>query len=116
MVTVAILCHTNLKGSRSDLTLISTNADWVIAIIVASIIGAFLSTLLHVSLYYRFQFAKWGIGNFNYLRNRILFPKSPNFQVMQQVGIGFFITAILTVLKRRFIWWPFYPAGYAVCR
>ena len=86
----------------------------VIAIIVASIIGAFLSILLHVSLYYRFQFAKWGIGNFNYLRSRILFPKSPNFQVMQQVGIGFFITATLTVLKRRFIWWPFYPAGYAV--
>ena len=86
----------------------------VIAIIIASIVGAFLSILLHVSLYHRFQFARWGIGEFNHLRSRILFPTGPNFQVMQQVGIGFFVTAILTVLKRRFIWWPFYPVGYAV--
>ena len=86
----------------------------VIAIIIASIVGAFLSILLHVSLYHRFQFARWGVGEFNHLRSRILFPKGPNFQVMQQVGIGFFITAILTVLKRGFIWWPFYPVGYAV--
>jgi len=88
----------------------------ITAMILASIVGAFLSILLHVSLYHRFQFARWGVGEFNYLRNRILFPKEPNIEVMQHVGIGVAVTAILTVLKRRFIWWPFYPAGYAVSK
>lgn len=88
----------------------------ITAMILASIVGAFLSILLHVSLYHRFQFARWGVGEFNYLRSRILFPKEPNIEVMQHVGIGVAVTAILTVLKRRFIWWPFYPAGYAVSK
>ena len=88
----------------------------ITAMILASIVGAFLSILLHVSLYHRFQFARWGVGEFNYLRSRILFPKEPNIEVMQHVGIGVAVTAVLTVLKRRFIWWPFYPAGYAVSK
>ena len=88
----------------------------ITAMILASIVGAFLSILLHVSLYHRFQFARWGVGEFNHLRSRILFPKEPNIEVMQHVGIGVAVTAILTVLKRRFIWWPFYPAGYAVSK
>ena len=88
----------------------------ITAMILASIVGAFLSILLHVSLYHRFQFARWGVGEFNHLRSRILFPKEPNIEVMQHVVIGVAVTAILTVLKRRFIWWPFYPAGYAVSK
>ena len=88
----------------------------ITAMILASIVGAFLSILLHVSLYHRFQFARWGIGEFNHLRSRILFPKEPNIEVMQHGGLGVAVTAILTVLKRRFIWWPFYPAGYAVSK
>ena len=88
----------------------------ITAMILASIVGAFLSILLHVSLYHRFQFARWGVGEFNHLRSRILFPKEPNIEVMQHLGIGVAVTAILTVLKRRFIWWPFYPAGYAVSK
>ena len=88
----------------------------ITAMILASIVGAFLSILLHVSLYHRFQFARWGVGEFNHLRSRILFPKEPNIEVMQHVGIGVAVTAILTVLKRQFIWWPFYPAGYAVSK
>ena len=88
----------------------------IISMIVASIVGAFLSILLHVSLYHRFQFARWGVGEFNHLRNQILFPKEANLEAMQHVGIGFVITTVLTVLKRRFIWWPFYPAGYAVSK
>ena len=88
----------------------------ITAMILASIVGAFLSILLHVSLYHRFQFARWGVGEFNHLRSRILFPKEPNIEVMQHVGIGVAVTAVLTVLKRRFIWWPFYPAGYAVSK
>ena len=52
----------------------------IISMIVASIVGAFLSILLHVSLYHRFQFARWGVGEFNHLRNQILFPKEANLE------------------------------------
>ena len=27
---------------------------------------------------------------------------------------GFVFTIILTILKKGFLWWPFYPVGYAV--
>lgn len=86
----------------------------VIALIVASIIGAVISIVGHVALYYEFRFARWGVGEFNRLQNWITTPRAPNLTAMQHIGSGFLFTGVLTVLKRQFLWWPFYPVGYAV--
>ncbi len=86
----------------------------VIALIVASIVGAVVSIVGHVALYYEFRFARWGVGEFNRLQNWITTPRSPNITAVQHIGFGFLLTGVLTLLKRQFLWWPFYPVGYAV--
>ena len=86
----------------------------VIALIVASIIGAVISIVGHVALYYEFRFARWGVGEFNRLQNWITAPRAPNLNAIQHMGFGFLLTGVLTILKRQFLWWPFYPVGYAV--
>lgn len=86
----------------------------VVALIVASIVGAVISIVGHVALYYEFRFARWGVGEFNRLQNWITSPRAPNLPAIQYIGFGFVFTVILTVLKRQFLWWPFYPVGYAV--
>ena len=86
----------------------------VVALIVASIVGAVISIIGHVALYYEFRFARWGVGEFNRLQNWITSPRAPNLSAIQYMGFGFVLTVILTILKRQFLWWPFYPVGYAV--
>ena len=86
----------------------------VIALIVASIVGAVISIVGHVALYYEFRFARWGVGEFNRLQNWIIAPRAPNLPAIQHMGFGFLLTGVLTILKRQFLWWPFYPVGYAV--
>ena len=86
----------------------------VVALIVASIVGAVISIVGHVALYYEYRFARWGVGEFNRLQNWITSPRAPNLPAIQYIGFGFVFTVILTVLKRQFLWWPFYPVGYAV--
>ncbi len=86
----------------------------VIALIVASIVGAVISIVGHVALYYEFRFARWGVGEFNRLQNWITSPRAPNLTAIEHIGFGFLFTGVLTILKRQFLWWPFYPVGYAV--
>ena len=86
----------------------------VIALIIASIVGAVISIVGHVALYYEYRFARWGVGEFNRLQNWITTPRAPNLTAIQHIGFGFILTGVLTVLKRQFLWWPFYPVGYAV--
>ncbi len=86
----------------------------VIALIVASIVGAIISVVGHVALYYEYRFAYWGVGEFRRLQNWITSPAAPNLTAIQHMGFGFLFTGVLTVLKRQFLWWPFYPVGYAV--
>ena len=95
--------HFNLRENRL-----------VIALIVASIVGAVISIVGHVALYYEFRFARWGVGEFNRLQNWIIAPRAPNLPAIQHMGFGFLLTGVLTILKRQFLWWPFYPVGYAV--
>lgn len=86
----------------------------VVAMIVASIVGAVMSIGAHVAIYYQYQFQRWGIGEFGRLQNWITFPQTTDMSSIQHMGFGFLLTVIFTTLKRRFLWWPFYPVGYAV--
>ncbi len=86
----------------------------IVALIVASIVGTVISILGHVALYYEYRFARWGVGEFNRLESWITAPRAPNFAAVQHIAFGFLFTVGLTFLKRQFLWWPFYPVGYAV--
>ena len=86
----------------------------VVAMIVASIVGAIMAIGAHVAIYYKYQFSLWGRAEFSRLQSWIAFPRTTNIEAIQQMGFGFLFTIVLTVLKRGFLWWPLYPVGYAV--
>ena len=86
----------------------------VVALIVASVVGTIVSIVGHVALYYEYRFARWGVGEFNRLQSWIIAPRTPNLPAIQHIAFGFLFTGVLTFLKRQFLWWPFYPVGYAV--
>jgi len=86
----------------------------VVAMVVASIVGAVMSIGAHVAIYYKYQFALWGTGEFSRLQSWVVFPRTTNIEEIQHIGFGFVFTILLTILKRGFLWWPLYPVGYAV--
>lgn len=86
----------------------------VVAIIVALVVGTVMSIGAHVVLYYKFRFHHWGVGEVHRLHSWIAFPQTTDIPAIQHMGFGFLFTAVLAALKRRFLWWPFYPVGYAV--
>jgi hypothetical protein len=86
----------------------------VMAMVLAAIVGTIVSIVAHVAFYYKYQFARWGVGEFYRLQNWITHPSGTEIFSLEQMGFGFLLTMWLMVLKRRFLWWPFYPVGYAV--
>jgi len=41
-------------------------------------------------------------------------PYPPNLQGILSIGLGGVVTAILLVMRHRFLWWPLHPLGYAL--
>ena len=70
--------HFNLRENRL-----------VIALIVASIVGAVISVVGHVALYYEYRFARWGVGEFHRLQSWITAPRAPNLPAVQHIAFGF---------------------------
>ena len=86
----------------------------VVAMIVASVVGAIMSIGAHVALYYQYRFARWGIGEFYQLQSWLTYPRNIDLTAIEHLGLGFGFTVALTALKRAFLWWPLYPVGFAV--
>lgn len=84
------------------------------AMILAGIVGTLVAMSLHIVLYYQYRFALWGTAPFHRLQNWLTNPRDPAFDGIRGISTGFLITSVMSVLKRRFLWWPIYPVGYAV--
>lgn len=85
------------------------------AMLIAIVVGTLASfwALLH-SFY--IEGVRWGFGHESLVRLQswLSHPKSPDYP-----GIGFFtggllFSIFLMIMRTRFVWWPFHPAGYAV--
>ena len=103
-----------LEGFKIGSTFKLSENRLVVAMIVASIVGAIMSIGGHVAIYHKYQFQRWGVGEFGRLQNWIAFPQTTDIESIQHMTFGFVFTVILTILKKGFLWWPFYPVGYAV--
>ena len=57
-----------------------------------------------------------GIGreNFGQLMSWLQYPRQPNYIATVFIGLGGAFSVFLIGMQRRFIWWPFHPAGYAL--
>lgn len=92
---------------------------WVM--MFATIVGALACFWAYLHLMYKFGALSAsgyvvGIGNetFNRLQRNLNNLTGPNYDALQAMGIGFFITSILYFLRHMFLWWPFHPIGYVM--
>ena len=92
------------------------------AIILATVVGAIASfwALLHYA--YRFGASSRIVGPaltfgrepFNRLQTWLYHPTEANIPATSFTLLGIGITIFLAVMRTRFVWWLFHPAGYAV--
>lgn len=112
-------CHPmphQLEGFKLSERLNMNVKKLILAMVIAAIIGTFASILAHLTLYYRYTgYAIWGRGPFGRLQNWMNYPtRSMNSVGTTQMGFGIFFTGFLMFMRRRFLWWPFHPVGYAI--
>ena len=57
-----------------------------------------------------------GIGSYAFerLNNWVLTPKGTDFPALNFIGVGAAFALFLTIMKSRFLWWPFHPIGYGL--
>ena len=55
-----------------------------------------------------------GFEFFRLLTSWLQYPKESNYPATLFIGLGGVFTVFLMGMQRRFIWWPFHPAGYAL--
>jgi hypothetical protein len=103
-----------LEGFKIASTLRVRDRRLLVSLVVASVVGALCAIGFHIVLYYQYRFVIWGREYFTALQEWLAVPPGPNALHARSVLFGFAFTVALAALKRRFIWWPLYPVGYAV--
>ncbi len=92
------------------------------AMVLAIIVGIIACFWLHLHVLYRYGGANRSSGivmslgreSFLPLQRWLRHPASTDIPATSAIGVGAVVTLLLTILRRRFIWWPFHPAGYAL--
>jgi len=93
-----------------------------VAMMLAAVTAIITTFWVDLSLIYRegatsrlTAFRLWvGSGAFNQLQKWLYFPKSPDFLRVGFMGVGMCTMFLLRILRMRFLFWPFHPAGYAL--
>ena len=95
---------------------------FVPAVLLAIFVGIVASFWIHTALLYKHGGSTGTLGfapslgkeSFSQLRNWVNYPKGTDVPAVSFMGIGAIMTIFLTIMRRRFIGWPFHPAGYAL--
>lgn len=95
-----------------------------LAIVGASALGVVAAfwALLHVMYGVGFESARfrgpaiWAFGQepWEKMDSWIQSPQQPDFACVMAYAFGALFTLFLAVMRSRFVWWPFHPAGYLV--
>jgi hypothetical protein len=89
----------------------------------AGAFGTLCAFWAHLHIYYMFGAASAKVrlalqGNaispFQQATSHVLSPTHTDFEGIMGACWGFVIVALMTVLRQRFLWWPFHPLGYAL--
>jgi len=98
-------------GERAQIS----NRKLFLSMILATIVATPVSFWAYLHISYRFH-GQLGFGyeSFARLQRWLVNPVAPDVQRVGIFLIGLGFTLFLNVMKMRFIWWPFHPAGYAV--
>jgi hypothetical protein len=94
-----------------------------LAIMAAVVVGAIAAWVSCLALYYHFgaesaTMDPWRTnqGHFGYeeLQNWLVMPTLPSQTRFAWAGVGAVVVTFLTIMRMRFVWWPFNPIGYAI--
>jgi len=99
-----------------------SNKGLLVALLIAVLVSLFSVYWANLDLTYREGaaagaggFKDWvGRETFNRLQRWLQFPSDPDGIRLSYVAGGLVFTFILMVMRMRFVWWPFHPAGYAL--
>ncbi len=99
-----------------------SNKGLLVAISIAIVVSLFSVYWANLDVTYREGaaagaggFKDWvGRETFNRLQRWLQFPSEPDGTRISYMSGGFVLVLILTMLRMRFVWWPFHPAGYAL--
>jgi len=94
----------------------------VMAMVVAVAVGVVASFCIALFVWYRYGAAAktdvWraymGQQAFMMLKSQLDTEVKPNVTGTAFVGVGFVVAVLLSLMRMRFVWWPFHPVGYAV--
>ena len=88
-----------------------------VAITIATVVGtlAFFWAYLHVQYRFPGLNSRWrGMHTFSRLRSWLYYPLLPNYVAIGAMLIGCAFSLFLMMMRMRFLFWPFHPAGYVV--
>lgn len=98
------------------------NKKMISALIFALAFSILISFWVYLDIMYKYgaaaQCRGWilGIGreSFGHLESWLRYPRSIDYSALSFMGFGAAFTVFLMLMRRRFLWWPFHPAGYAL--
>lgn len=94
-----------------------------LAILIATSVGSVVIFWLLLDSYYRHgaesgYYETWalgfGRGVYRQLEGWLTFPRAPDLTGVGFMGVGFLLTALMMVVRAKFLWWPLHPLGYAM--
>lgn len=97
--------------------------QYMIAMLIASLVGSFSAFLTLLQANYKFgassaKMPPWVVGfgweAYNRLESWLKMPQERDILCAIFTGWGFLFSVFLILMKGRFIWWFFHPVGYAV--
>ena len=107
-----------LEGFKIAQTLGASNRRFLIAMIVAVVVGTIAGFWVFLDSMYRHGALNvyHNIASESFRRMEVWLesPLAGNDQMLKDVGLGAVITVFLMVLHQRFVGFPFHPVGYAV--
>ena len=87
---------------------------WLL-LIVAGLVGVWVSSLAVLESGYREgAHPGFAVEAFERLQGWLTNDGSPDLVATTFMGVGFLAAGLLLAMKRRFLWWPLHPLGYAV--
>ena len=94
----------------------SKRLGWVMAL--GFLLGGFASYMW--AIYMSFQVGDNGMtmhnwGEWNQLAARVQDVSGPSYDRMGFMGFGILLSVLMMFMRTRYMWWPFHPAGYALC-
>lgn len=98
-----------------------SNRGLLVAMLVGIVVGLSSTLWANLDVDYRIGaeiaggFKDWvGWESFNRLQRWLFSPTSINPIMVSFMGLGSALTVFFMIMRMKFIWWPFHPAGYAL--